>query len=79
VHGDQSAGIEDGFNDHGEIISWVPEGVMRHEDKAAGRLVIDRDHLMVMNAGASFWHYEETLASDPPLRMLKILVRPYAV
>jgi redox-sensitive bicupin YhaK (pirin superfamily) len=62
-----------------EIISWVPEGVMRHDDKAAGRLVIDRDHLMVMNAGASFWHSEETLASDPPLRMLQILVRPSAV
>ncbi|MBB4294070.1 hypothetical protein GGE16_006167 [Rhizobium leguminosarum] len=62
-----------------EIISWVPEGVMRHDDKAAGRLLIDRDHLMVMNAGASFWHSEETLASDPPLRMLQILVRPDAV
>ncbi|GLR55793.1 pirin family protein [Rhizobium indigoferae] len=62
-----------------EIISWVPEGVMRHDDKAAGRQVIDRDHLMVMNAGKSFWHSEETLASDPPLRMLQILVRPYAV
>ncbi|MBY5819725.1 pirin family protein [Rhizobium leguminosarum] len=62
-----------------EIISWVPEGVMRHDDKAVGRLVVDRDHLMVMNAGVSFWHSEETLASDPPLRMLQILVRPYAV
>ncbi|TAV43761.1 pirin family protein [Rhizobium leguminosarum] len=62
-----------------EIISWVPEGVMRHDDKATGRLVIDRDHLMVMNAGKSFWHSEETLASDPPLRMLQILIRPYAV
>ncbi|APO70964.1 pirin domain-containing protein (plasmid) [Rhizobium gallicum] len=61
-----------------EIISWVPEGVMRHNDKAGGRLVIDRDHLMVMNAGVSFWHSEETLASDPPLRMLQIFVRPRA-
>ncbi|NYT32433.1 MULTISPECIES: pirin family protein [Rhizobium] len=62
-----------------EIISWVPEGVMRHDDRAAGRLVIDRDHLMVMNAGVSFWHSEETQASDPPLRMLQILIRPHAV
>ncbi|MDF0662929.1 MULTISPECIES: pirin family protein [unclassified Rhizobium] len=61
-----------------EIISWVPDGVMRHDDRATGRLVIDRDHLMVMNAGASFWHSEETLASDPPLRMLQILIRPRA-
>ncbi len=62
-----------------EIISWVPEGVMRHEDRARGQLVCDSGHLMVMNAGRSFWHSEETLASDPPLRMLQILVRPDAV
>ncbi|MFC5760272.1 MULTISPECIES: pirin family protein [unclassified Rhizobium] len=62
-----------------EIISWVPDGVMRHEDRARGRLTCDSGHLMVMNAGRSFWHSEETLASDPPLRMLQILVRPEAV
>ena len=43
-----------------EIISWVPEGVMRHEDRSKGRLVCDGDHLMVMNAGRGFWHSEET-------------------
>lgn len=59
-----------------EIVSWVPDGVMRHDDKANGPLVIDGWHLMVMNAGRSFWHSEETLPSDPPLRMLQIFVRP---
>ncbi|TCL73984.1 pirin family protein [Rhizobium sp. BK251] len=62
-----------------EIISWVPDGIMRHEDKTAGRLVIDASHLMVMNAGRGFWHSEETLPTDPPLRMLQILVRPRAI
>lgn len=62
-----------------EIVSWVPEGVMRHDDRATGRLLIDRDHLMVMNAGTGFWHSEETLATDPPLRMLQILIRPRAI
>jgi redox-sensitive bicupin YhaK (pirin superfamily) len=62
-----------------EIISWVPEGVMRHEDPTSGELVIDRDHLIVMNAGASFWHSDRTLPTDPPLRMLQILVRPRAL
>ena len=61
-----------------EIISWVPDGVMRHDDRTNGPLVTDRDHLMVMNAGRSFWHSEETYATDPPLRMLQILVRPRA-
>jgi len=62
-----------------EIISWVPNGVMRHNDRTTGKLVTDKDHLMVMNAGRSFWHSEETLPSDPPLRMLQIIVRPYAL
>jgi len=59
-----------------EIVSWVPDGVMRHDDRATGPLVIDEGHLMVMNAGSSFWHSEATLPSDPPLRMLQIFVRP---
>ncbi|WP_081160441.1 pirin family protein [Ensifer aridi] len=61
-----------------EIISWVPDGVMRHEDKTTGQLVMDSNHLMVMNAGRSFWHSEATSSSDPPLRMLQIFVRPRA-
>ncbi|AQL43904.1 pilus assembly protein [Halorientalis sp. IM1011] len=62
-----------------EIISWVPEGVMRHDDRHGNELVTDSDHLMVMNAGSGFWHAEETLAEDPPLRMLQIFVRPHSL
>ncbi|MBP1806906.1 pirin family protein [Rubellimicrobium aerolatum] len=62
-----------------EIISWVPEGVMRHDDRTHGRLVTDAGHLLVMNAGREFWHEERTLPSDPPLRMLQIFVRPHEV
>lgn len=62
-----------------EIISWVPRGVMRHEDMRSGRLVVDQTHLLVMNAGSGFSHSEQTLKTDPPLRMLQILIRPRAV
>lgn len=62
-----------------EIISWVPDGVMRHDDRMTGRLATDGDHLTVMNAGRGFWHSEQTFTSDPPLRMLQIMVRPNAV
>ena len=62
-----------------EIISWVPEGVMRHDDRQGNELVTDPNHLMVMNAGSGFWHAEETLADDPPLRMLQIFVRPHSL
>ena len=62
-----------------EIISWVPAGVMRHDDREGNSLVTDADHLMVMNSGREFWHEERTLASDPPLRMLQIFVRPHSL
>ena len=62
-----------------EIISWVPDGVMRHDDRQGNQLVTDSDHMMVMNAGSGFWHSEETLADDPPLRMLQIFVRPHSL
>jgi redox-sensitive bicupin YhaK (pirin superfamily) len=34
---------------------------------------------MVMNSGRGFWHEERTLATDPPLRMLQIFVRPHTI
>lgn len=62
-----------------EIISWVPAGVMRHDDRQGNKLVTDSEHMMVMNAGRGFWHEERTRAGDPPLRMLQILVRPHSL
>ena len=77
LHPGRAIAMHEHQND--EIISWVPEGVMRHDDKASGPLVTDSGHLMVMNSGRGFWHSEETLTTDPPLRMLQIIVRPHAV
>jgi len=62
-----------------EIVSWVPAGVMRHDDGEGNKLVTDADHMMVMGAGEGFWHEERTLADDPPLRMLQIFVRPHSL
>ena len=62
-----------------EIISWVPEGVMRYDDRWTGPRIVDRDHLLVVNAGRSFWHSDETLPTDPALRMLQIIIRPRAI
>ncbi|MFU8869984.1 pirin family protein [Natronococcus sp.] len=62
-----------------EIISWVPGGVMRHDDRQGNELVTDPEHLLVMNAGSGFWHAEETFEDDPPLRMLQIFVRPHSL
>jgi len=62
-----------------EIISWVPAGVMRHDDGDGNELVTDPEHVMVMGAGSGFWHEERTLPEDPPLRMLQIFVRPHSL
>jgi len=62
-----------------EIVSWVPAGVMRHDDREGNELVTDPEHLLVMNAGRGFWHAEETHDDDPPLRMLQIFVRPHSL
>lgn len=62
-----------------EIISYVPDGVMRHDEPEGRPLITDGDHLMIMNAGSGFWHEERTLDDDPPLRMLQILVRPHTL
>ncbi len=62
-----------------EIISYVPDGVMRHDEPEGHPLVTDPEHLMIMNAGSGFWHEERTLDEDPPLRMLQIFVRPHAL
>jgi len=62
-----------------EIISWVPAGVMRHDDRQGNDLVTDPEHLLVMNAGSGFWHEEATRDDDPPLRMLQLFVRPHSL
>ncbi|WP_262266105.1 pirin family protein [Microvirga yunnanensis] len=62
-----------------EIISYVPQCVMRRDDRTTGKLIAEPNHLMVMNAGRSFWHEEHTLAGEPPLRMLQIFVRPHTL
>lgn len=62
-----------------EIVSWVPAGVMRHDDGDGNKLITDAEHLMVMNSGSGFWREERTLPDDPPLWMLQIFVRPHAL
>jgi redox-sensitive bicupin YhaK (pirin superfamily) len=62
-----------------EIVSWVPAGVMRHDDGEGNKLVTDAEHVMAMGAGSGFWHEERTLPGDPPLRMLQIFVRPHSL
>ncbi|MBP1968521.1 redox-sensitive bicupin YhaK (pirin superfamily) [Virgibacillus natechei] len=57
-----------------EILSYVGSGVMHHKDSAGFEASIARGKLMMMNAGASFWHEEKV--KDDEVEMLQIFVRP---
>lgn len=60
-----------------EIISYLRSGRMQHTDSAGRSEIISPDRLMVMNAGASFFH-EEAVLGDDRIEMLQIFVRPEA-
>lgn len=57
-----------------EILSYVDSGITYHKDSAGYEVPIGRGKLMMMNAGASFWH-EEKVKKDK-VEMLQIFVRP---
>ncbi|MDR4887347.1 pirin family protein [Fredinandcohnia sp. QZ13] len=59
-----------------EILSYVWHGKMHHKDSAGLEAPITPGHLMMMNAGQSFWH-EEKVKNDQ-VEMLQIFVRPHA-
>jgi len=57
-----------------EILSYVWQGSMVHEDSNGNRTPLSSKKLMMMNAGESFWHEESTplVATE----MLQIFIRP---
>ena len=57
-----------------EILSYMWQGTMLHEDKAGNIIPISCNKLMMMNSGKSFWHEES--APEEPVEMLQIFVRP---
>lgn len=57
-----------------EILSYIGSGVMHHRDSAGFEAPIARGKLMLMNAGAGFWHEEKVKENE--VEMLQIFVRP---
>jgi len=57
-----------------EILSYIWTGVTHHKDSAGFEAPIARGKLMMMNAGASFWHEEKV--KEDEVEMLQIFVRP---
>ena len=57
-----------------EILSYISSGVTHHKDSAGFEAPIARGKLMMMNAGAGFWHEEKV--KEDEVEMLQIFVRP---
>lgn len=57
-----------------EILSYLWQGSMVHEDSAGKRTPLSPKRVMMMNAGESFWHEESTPLV--PVEMLQIFIRP---
>ncbi|WP_233201450.1 pirin family protein [Sporosarcina sp. P13] len=57
-----------------EILSYIGSGITYHRDSAGFEAPIARGKLMMMNAGASFWHEEKV--KEDEVEMLQIFIRP---
>ncbi len=69
-----------GFDAHGhrdmEIISYVLEGALRHEDSAGHQHLVSAGEVQLMSAGAGIVHAEYNNSEDEPVRFLQIWMEP---
>ncbi len=69
-----------GFGEHGhdnmEIISWVLEGELAHEDSTGTRGVIRPGDAQVMTAGRGIRHSEMNASPSDPVHFLQIWIEP---
>lgn len=71
-----------GFATHGhrdmEIISYVVEGALAHQDSTGGAAVLRRGDVQWMSAGSGVRHSEYNGAGDADVRFLQIWILPQA-
>ncbi|MCU5469411.1 pirin family protein [Bacillus paranthracis] len=58
-----------------EIISYVVDGALTHEDSMGNRGTIERGHVQYMSAGTGVFHSEHNLGNET-LRLLQIWILP---
>ena len=59
-----------------EILTYLREGEMTHEDTAGEQVVISNHKIMMMNAGSGIHHQESIPEDGQPVRLLQIFLRP---
>lgn len=69
-----------GFDTHGhrdmEIISYVLEGAVRHEDSMGNQYVVPAGDVQIMSAGSGVMHSEFNDSNDTPVHFLQIWIQP---
>ena len=69
-----------GFGAHGhrdmEIISYVLEGALRHEDSNGNRYVVSAGDIQLMSAGSGIVHSELNDSDADPVHFLQIWIEP---
>ena len=80
VINDDRVSPNSGFGTHGhrdmEIISYVVEGTLAHEDTTGGKGLIRRGDVQAMSAGTGVRHSEYNGSADANVRFLQIWVMP---
>ena len=71
-----------GFDTHGhrdmEIISYVMDGAIEHQDSLGNRFVVSAGEVQRMSAGSGIFHSEYNTSSTENLRFLQIWIKPNA-
>lgn len=71
-------GVFVGMHQHqnDEILTYMREGEMIHEDSTGHKVTISNKKLMMMNAGSGFEHQESIADDGKEVRLLQIFIRP---
>ncbi|RAU21162.1 quercetin 2,3-dioxygenase [Paramagnetospirillum kuznetsovii] len=69
-----------GFDTHGhrdmEIVTYVVDGAVAHQDTTGGKGIIPRGQVQYMSAGTGLRHSEFNASDREPLRLLQIWIVP---
>ena len=59
-----------------EIVTYVLEGALAHQDSVGNHGVIHPGEVQVMSAGKGIFHAEHNASKDQPLRLLQLWIEP---